>query len=525
MVPHASKRSATRVGSISRTRVRSADMGADRHTPVMVGAGQFTNRTNEGADPLSPVDMMLEAASEADRDAGAALAARAEVVAAVPVVSWKYTDPGRLVARGLGNESAVTWYPAMGGNSPQMLLNRLCNSIARGELSVGLLCGGESWLSTGRARKAGVDLGWPSQDATEWPDWGSEDKFSMGHPAELAHGIIKPVDTYPLFETAQMHAALQENPGRTIAEQLAIVGEMWAGFSRVAASNPYAWSRAALTAEEIIRPAADNRYVSWPYTKRMVSNPNVDMASALIVTSAEAADAAGVPRDRWVFPHSGTDGKDRIMSERHSFVGSPSIGIAGRRCLELSGVVLDDVAHLDVYSCFPSAVQLFCGEFGIEPLDRQLTVYGGLSFAGGPWNNPVGHALATMVGVLREDPGSLGLVTANGGNVDKHAFGLFGTEPPAAGWRHEEPQAEIEASVTGRRVLTDHQGSVSIEAYTVVHDRDRNRERLIAACLTPDGDRAWGFSTDGELMATAESEDLVGRGADLGDEAMLTLGD
>jgi acetyl-CoA C-acetyltransferase len=130
-----------------------------------------------------------------------------------------------------------------------------------------------------------------------------------------------------------------------------------------------------------------------------------------------------------------------------------------------------------------------------------------------------------MVGVLREDPGSLGLVTANGGNVDKHAFGLFGTEPPAAGWRHEEPQAEIEASVTGRRVLTDHQGSVSIEAYTVVHDRDRNRERLIAACLTPDGDRAWGFSTDGELMATAESEDLVGRGADLGDGAMLTLGD
>lgn len=500
-------------------------MGPDRNTPVIVGAGQFLNRTDEGADPLSPVELMLEAAAAAERDSGASLAARADVVATVPVVSWKYTDPGRLVARGLGNDSAATWYPGMGGNSPQMLLNRLCNSIAAGEISIGLLCGGDAWLSTGRARRQGQDLGWPTQDATEWPDWGSEDKFSMGHPAELAHGIIKPVDTYPLFETALMHASLQEHPGRTIADQLAIVGEMWAGFSRVAASNPHAWSREPLSAEEIITPTADNRYVSWPYTKRMVSNPNVDMASALVVTSVEAARAAGVSTDRWVFPLSGTDGKDRIMSERHSFVRSPSIGVAGRRCLELSGVVLDDVAHLDVYSCFPSAVQLFCSEFGIDPLDRQLTVYGGLSFAGGPWNNPVGHALATMVGVLREDPGSLGLVTANGGNVDKHAFGLFGTEPPAGGWQHEAPQAEIEAAVTGRNVLTDHQGPVAIEAYTVVHDRDRNRERLIAACLAPDGNRAWGISTDAELMTAAESEDIVGHEAHLGDSATLTLAD
>lgn len=211
------------------------------------------------------------------------------------------------------------------------------------------------------------------------------------------------------------------------------------------------------------------------------------------------------------------------MSERHSFVRSPSIGVAGRRCLELSGVTLDDVAHLDVYSCFPSAVQLFCHEFGIQPLDRQLTVYGGLAFAGGPWNNPVGHALASMVGVLREDPGTLGLVTANGGNVDKHAFGLLGTEPPSRGWQHEAPQAEIEAAVTGRKVLTDYTGPVTVEAYTVVHDRDRNRERLIAPCITPAGERVWGLSHDADAMELAESTDLVGTPSDLGEDAVLTL--
>ena len=48
-------------------RVRSRRMGTDARTPVIVGAGQYTNRTNEGADPLSPVDLMLEATAAADR--------------------------------------------------------------------------------------------------------------------------------------------------------------------------------------------------------------------------------------------------------------------------------------------------------------------------------------------------------------------------------------------------------------------------------------------------------------------------
>ena len=41
--------------------------------------------------------------------------------------------------------------------------------------------------------------------------------------------------------------------------------------------------------------------------------------------------------------------------------------------------------------------------------ERDLTVTGGMTFAGGPWNNYVTHGVATMVGVLREDPGDLGL--------------------------------------------------------------------------------------------------------------------
>src|SRR6185295_1835810 len=104
------------------------------------------------------------------------------------------------------------------------------------------------------------------------------------------------------------------------------------------------------------------------------------------------------------------------------------------------------VDFVDVYSCFPSAVQVAARELGL-PVDdaaRPLTVTGGLTFAGGPWNNYVTHSIATMAGRVRAEPGSIGLVTANGGFLTKHAVGLYGTEPPEQGFRWEDVQAEVD---------------------------------------------------------------------------------
>jgi acetyl-CoA C-acetyltransferase len=167
-------------------------------------------------------------------------------------------------------------------------------------------------------------------------------------------------------------------------------------------------------------------------------------------------------------------------------------------------------------------VQLALRELAI-PIDRQLTVYGGLSFAGGPWNNPVGHALASMVDVLREDPGSLGLVTANGGIVDKHAFGVLSTEPPAGGFRHERPQDEIDQAGS-RAVDGDHQGSARLETWTVVHERDGSRTRAICACLTPDGARTWAFCEDEDTMARFEVEDVTGLEVHIDAEHLASVG-
>ena len=492
-------------------------MAVDPRTPVIIGVGQFLNRVDRGAPALEPTALMAEALRAAVADTGATgVLAGAGVVAVVPVVSWRYRDAGRPVAAAIGAADAATWYPAMGGNTPQMLVNRLAGDIAAGRADLGVVVGGEAYRSRVAAKRDGRHLDWTKQADDVQATWHEGDSFVLGHPAEMARGIFLPTQSYPLFETALWHAS-----GRTQEEHLEAVGEMWAGFSRVAAANPYAWRREAYTAAEITTPTSDNRIVGFPYTKRMVSNPDVDMAAGCIVCSVERAEALGVARDRWVFPHAGTDGRDRIMSERLDFTSSAAIGVAGNRVLQLAAIGIDDVAHLDLYSCFPSAVQLALHEMGIGT-DRQLTVYGGLCFAGGPWNNPVGHAIATMVQVLREDPGSLGLVTANGGNVEKHAFGVYSTDPPAAGFRAESPQDGIDAR-GGREVSEDHRGPVVIEAWTVMHERDGSMSRAHAACLTPDGKRVWGVSTAADLMKRFESEDMAGAAATVGADGDLQL--
>lgn len=486
----------------------------DPRTPVVVGVGQYLHREGE---PLEPADLMVEAVRRAEQDTGiVGVAAHADVVAAVPTFSWRYRDPGRLVAGRIGAQRARTWYVTVGGNSPQRLLNKLAVEIQEGRAELAVLCGGEAVRSKQAAKRRGEQVAWTIQGEDVTPDWHDDEPFLMAHPVEVERGILMPTQTYPLFENALWH-----DSGRTLEEHLATIGEMWAGFSRVAAVNPHAWNRQAFTAQEITTPTEQNRMVGFPYTKRMVSNPDVDMSSGLIVCSAARAAELGVARDRWVFLHAGTDGTDKKMSERRDFVSSASIRIAGRRVLELAGTDVDSVAHLDLYSCFPSAVELALRELDI-PITRQLTVYGGLSFAGGPWNNPVGHALASMVDVLRDDPGSLGLVTANGGTVDKHAFGVLSTEPPAGGFRHELPQDEIDRQ-EGCAVDGDHQGPATIETWTVMHERDGSMGRAICAARTPAGARTWATSEDADVMARFEREDVVGLDVTIDAEHVLRI--
>ncbi len=460
---------------------------------------------------------MAEAVRRAVNDAGLAAVPNPDAIAVVSLLSWRYGDPAFVLGEQLGLSPRSTIITTNGGNSPQSLVNKTALQIQAGEADLMILAGGEASRTKARSRKQGLDLGWPSAPPDQHPIISGEN-LDMSLKAEQRHGIYMPVQVYPMFETAIRAAA-----GRSVDEQHRLSSELWSRFSEVAATNPNAWSQTARTPDEIGTTSASNRMISFPYPKSMNSNMDVDMGAALIMCSVEKAEALGVGRDRWVFIHSGTDCHEHaFMSNRWTFSQTPAVQLGGKLALDLAGLGIDDIDMVDLYSCFPSAVQLGAQSLGLA-LDRQLTRTGGLSFAGGPWNNYVMHAIATMMNDLRSAPGTSGLIWGNGGFATKHAFGVYGTNPPQDGFRHGCPQDEIDAMP--RRELAETEdavGPVTIEAYTILHDRDGNPETIYSACLLADGRRAWGSSKDPVLAAEMCVGEWVGRDARLDADGCLT---
>lgn len=485
-------------------------------TVVLVGAGQFQQRTGDPAVALEPMAMMAVAAELAAEDAGTTkLLAQIDSIRVVKG-SWPYRDPGRLIAGRIGAQPRETLLTFEGGNTPQSLVNSTSLDIEAGRLDVALLVGGEGIYSRRRAKRAGATIPYTADpDAAPAQTFGAD--VTMSSPLESKRGFQMPINVYPMFETAIRH-----DRGETPSQHLERIARIWADFKAVAVDNPNAWIRTPMTAEQIRTPSADNRLVGYPYTKAMNSNWDLDQAAAVILCSVEKAEALGISRDRWVFPWSGTDAHDTyLISNRDNYHSSPAIRTAAKEALALAGVTLGEVAHVDLYSCFPSAVQIGAAEIGLSE-ERRLTVTGGLAFAGGPLNNYVMHAIATMAATLRDHAGAVGLCSANGGYVTKHAIGLYSTEPPPQGqFRHANVQAEVDRFPT-REVAGDHVGPATLEAYTVMHDHRGPTEALVSA-LTPAGVRTFARSAEADLMAELMSIDAVGRAVDIDAAAAVHL--
>src|SRR5207253_11086067 len=150
--------------------------------------------------------------------------------------------------------------------------------------------------------------------------------------------------------------------------------------------------------------------------------------------SHEAADALGVDPDRRVYLRGSCAATDApFVAQRPELWRSPAMETAMAQTLADAGVGADDVAHLDLYSCFTSALELGRDALGLAAGDgRSLTVTGGLPYFGGPARNYMTHSIATMVQTLRADPGSYGLVSGIGMLMTKHVAGVYSTTPGPA---------------------------------------------------------------------------------------------
>ena len=489
-------------------------MPLDPRSPVLVGLHQLEQRVDDPLEGDEPLEMMIRAAEAAADDAGSRRLLENADVVCVSRGRWHYDDPARAVAARIGATRAQSALTPFGGNMVQSAVNRFAREIVENRRDIALLTGAEHGRSQSRALKRGLQLEY--SEAPGQPDFQTAADMPMVHEAEMARKTVQPVVMYPIFENAIRYAR-----GESIEEHRARISRIWAGFNAVAVDNPHAWIREPLDAEDIGRPSETNGMVGFPYPKLMNANDKVDQAAALLLCSVEAAERFGVPREKWVFLHAGTDAHDHpLVSNRIDLHSSPAIRLAGRRALELADSSAGEIDRVDLYSCFPSAVQVAAQELGLGE-DRPLTVTGGLTFGGGPLNNYTMHGIARMGEVLREDPGSRGLCTANGGYLTKHAFGVYGTEPPDAGFRWESPQAEVDC-LPAREAVVDHEGEATVESYTVSY-RGGEPERAHAAFLLPDGRRTWANSEDLDLAEQMTRTEFCGLAARIDGAGTFTV--
>jgi acetyl-CoA C-acetyltransferase len=478
---------------------------------VIVGAGQVIQHPgSHDEDRRDPIALAVEALRRAGEDSGVGekLLRRADSVRHVATTCWPYKDEAALVATELGASPRETARTVMfGGDGPGRLLGDTARAIAAGELDVALMSGSEAMASLRCYQRAGEMPSWQQQDTDDSPTAVLGSDRLPNNDAETTVGLMAPIYNYAFLETA-----VRARTGADPDQHLRSIAELWSRFSGVAAQNPYAALPTRRTPEELMARGEGNRLVSVPYPKLLTANIGVDQATGLILCSAQAAQDAGVPRDRWVFVWASAYAHDEwFLSERVDLAASPAIAAIGDAALDHAGVSIDDIAHIDLYSCFPSAVQIAASELGLRTDDesRPLTVTGGLTFAGGPGNNYTSHAIAALTGRLREDPDGVGLATALGWYVTKHAIGVYSATPPARSFRDIGAQELVERRPP-REASADYAGPATLEAYTVPFASDGTPEAAIVAALTADGTRALVRTTDEPVIEAMLESDPLG---------------
>ena len=468
---------------------------SDDRMPILIGCGQLTQRTAQKGkyeDSLDPLQLLTEAATRALTDTGAAEKLK-PLIDNISVVRFtadsseagrlpigQYTNAPRSLANRIGAKAKREYYTAAGGNTPQWLVNRTAEEIANGETTVALLAGSEDLATMIGALNKGIQLKWGEDAGGEPTHIGDSRRGS--NDIERAHALYFPVNTYPLFENG-----IRGHKKRTVREHQLALGKLFSPFSKVAAANPHAWFPTFRTPEEIATQGDNNRYVGFPYTKYMNAIIQVDMAAAVIMTNVKTARELGVPESKWVYLHGCADATDIWhVSERVNYYSSPAIRTMGQKAFAMAGKTAADMDFIDLYSCFPSAVEIGCAELGLAEDDpRGLTVTGGLPYFGGAGNNYVMHSIVTMMDKVRGKPGGFGLVTANGWYVTKHSLGIYSTTPVKGGWKREDPkiyQRDIDA-MARPEVEAKPDGEGTVETYTVMHDRTGPKMGIIIGRL------------------------------------------
>jgi acetyl-CoA C-acetyltransferase len=477
-----------------------------KHIPIIVGAAQFTQRKGT-PQPLDSLSLMVKTGQEAiENTKTQKIIDYIDAIYMVNISSWSYEDAPSELGKRLNIIPKEKIYLPDGGHSPQMLINRAAKAIASGEHRCVLVTGGEAAYSIYRLYNNIPPEHWPEKKPPAYMNGEHWKRYDI----ENKYGLYWPSLTYAIFETA-----LRSSSKHSIEEHRKYMGELFEGFSKIASKNPLSWAQKQYSADEITTPSSENRLVTYPYTKRMCANNLVDQAGAIIITNEEIAKLLNIDKKHWVYLMGGVDLKNiSQVYRRPRLDDSPAVREGSQIALEQAGLKISDIDKFDLYSCFPSIVEIFIKELGIKEDDpRDLTVTGGLPYFGTPLSNYSLHAVINTVELIRTNPSLKIMVIANGGYNTKQSIGIYGNTPPKEEWGTRDdskiqdtilkqtlPEAEVQAD-----------GKLTVEGYSIIYDREGPAKRAVLLGTLENKKRALALVTEPEMLLTLENQEVVGK--------------
>ncbi len=490
-------------------------------TPVIIGVGQMINRLDDDDyKPLSNVELAASAVRLALEDTGA----REQLTALIDVLATtrtfedsapRYQTPfgksnnyPRSVAKRLGMSPREAIWSQAGGETPQKLVSEMCERIMAGEFSAAVVVGAEA-ISTAKQLMADqAEIDW-SEELDEQVDDRGRGLRGLSMRYAIQHKILGGPDAYAVLENAR-----RASKGLDRETYRAQMADLFAPFSQVAATHPCTSTKMAYSAEEIGAITERNRMIADPYPRLMVARDQVNMSAAVIITSIRVADELGIPESNRVFLHGYAAASERPIQERAELGVAKSAPLSCQAALDSAGIGIDDVRYIDLYSCFPIAVSNVCDGLGVSETDpRGLTLTGGLPYFGGPGNSYSMHAIVSLVDKLRADPGSFGLIGANGGQLSKYAAGVYSTAAKAFAVCSSESVQEQVNDQPKVDLAFEADGEAVIESYTVVYGRSGPAYGVVVGRLKDSDARFYANTEEGddETLLELVDADPLGR--------------
>ncbi|MCB1615524.1 MAG: hypothetical protein KDI30_05875 [Pseudomonadales bacterium] len=474
------------------------------NTPVVVCFSTVEENTSDLEQSHEAVTLMTNAALQAAKNIHCEGLLKNCNRIYVPEGMWAYKDPARLIAEKIGADNATSVFAKI-GITQQTLMSEACQRIQQGLDDIVLVCGGEAKFRNLQAIIQGVAV----EDSQQADDLVADVVISpeeeLWLPEETAAGFGMPVTYY-----AAMESAYRASRNADINSHRDYLAELYASFTRVAAGNPQAWSRKVLRPEEIRNPDDKNPMLAFPYTKRHNSSWNVNQACAIFFTSIKKAKEWGIDESHFIYPYVATENNAMLaVAARPQIHRSVGAELAAKAALEHSGLNANDIDIIDLYSCFPFAVEVYADAFGFTDI-QSFTCTGGMPFAGGPLNNYALQAACRVFELLQKKQGSIGLTSSVSGLMTKQAFGLWSQTPPEIPFDFIDVTAQVRALEKPLPVVGAYSGEAEIVGYTVSYEKNCP-QRLIAICNINGGRRTVCYSEDSTLMATAQNEECCGK--------------